>query len=142
MITFPLAALRLPLSRRIAVLALMSASWSPAPACAEEVRAVPSPRQVVVTIDNFSFNPLELTVEPGTVVTWENRDDIPHTVVDTGKAFRSRALDTGDRFSVTLAQAGDFAYFCSLHPHMTGTVKVRGQAAGEASTGTTTRSVR
>ncbi len=141
MITSIAAALRLPLSLRIAVLALMSANVSPVPARADEARAVPSPREVVVTIDNFSFNPPELTVEPGTIVTWENRDDIPHTVVDTGKAFRSRALDTGDRFSVTLAQAGDFAYFCSLHPHMTGTVKVRGRAGGEASTGTTTRNV-
>ena len=71
-------------------------------------------------IDNFTFSPADLTVAPGTTVTWVNGDDIPHTVVATSGAFRSRALDTEDMFSFTFARAGEFEYFCSLHPHMTG----------------------
>jgi plastocyanin len=76
-----------------------------------------------VTIDNFTFAPAELTVKVGTTVTWKNHDDIPHTIVSAGK-FRSKALDTDDSYSFTFTTAGAYAYFCSLHPHMTGTIKV------------------
>jgi len=76
-----------------------------------------------ITIDNFTFTPAELTVKVGTTVTWTNHDDIPHTIVSAGK-FRSKALDTDNSFSFTFTAAGDYKYFCSLHPHMTGTIKV------------------
>jgi plastocyanin len=76
-----------------------------------------------VSIDNFTFQPAELTVKVGTTVTWKNHDDIPHAVVSAGK-FRSKTLDTDDSFSFTFTAAGEYKYFCSLHPHMTGTIKV------------------
>lgn len=78
---------------------------------------------VEVHIDNFVFQPPELKIKLGTTVTWTNRDDIPHTVVSAGK-FRSKTLDTDDKFSFTFTDAGDYKYFCSLHPHMTGMIKV------------------
>jgi plastocyanin len=77
-----------------------------------------------VSIDNFTFAPAVLTVKPGTTVTFENHDDIPHLVVDAGGKFRSKALDTDDKFSVTFDQPGEIAYFCGLHPHMTGKIIV------------------
>jgi plastocyanin len=77
----------------------------------------------IITIDNFSFSPPQLTVKAGATVTWKNQDDIPHTVVSAGK-FKSKALDTDDSYSFTFTAAGDYTYFCSLHPHMTGTIKV------------------
>ena len=76
-----------------------------------------------VSIDNFTFAPAQLTVKVGTTVTWTNHDDIPHTVVSAGK-FRSKTLDTDDSFSFTFTAVGDYKYFCSLHPHMTGMIKV------------------
>ena len=76
-----------------------------------------------VKIDNFTFDPAQLTVKVGTTVTWKNRDDIPHTVVSAGK-FRSKAMDTDDGYSFTFTAAGDYPYFCSLHPHMTGMITV------------------
>jgi plastocyanin len=76
-----------------------------------------------VMIDNFTFEPAQLTVKIGSTVTWKNRDDIPHTVVSAGK-FRSKTMDTDDSYSFTFTAAGDYKYFCSLHPHMTGTIKV------------------
>jgi plastocyanin len=76
-----------------------------------------------VSIDNFTFAPAQLTVKVGTTVTWTNHDDIPHTVVSAGK-FRSKTLDTDDSFSFTFTATGDYKYFCSLHPHMTGMIKV------------------
>ncbi|WGS18389.1 MULTISPECIES: cupredoxin family copper-binding protein [unclassified Bradyrhizobium] len=78
---------------------------------------------VAVHIDNFVFQPAQLDVKVGTTVTWTNRDDIPHTVVCAGK-FRSKPMDTDGTFSFTFTEAGEYKYFCSLHPHMTGSIKV------------------
>ena len=80
--------------------------------------------EMTVMIDNFTFNPPRLTVTAGTTVTWDNGDDIPHTVASSARVFRSRALDTNDKFSFTFATPGVYEYFCSLHPHMTGTIVV------------------
>jgi plastocyanin len=79
----------------------------------------------VVTIDNFTFAPQELTVAVGTTVKFVNHDDIPHTVVEKKLSFRSKALDTDDSYSYTFATAGSFDYFCSLHPHMVGKIIVK-----------------
>ena len=80
-----------------------------------------------VKIDNFSFGPASLTVAVGTTVTWTNRDDIPHTVVSTddAKTFKSKVLDTDEKFSFTFNKAGTYPYFCSIHPKMTGKVIVQ-----------------
>jgi plastocyanin len=78
-----------------------------------------------VKIDNFSFGPGTLTVPVGTTVTWTNRDDIPHTVVSTEGAFKSKVLDTDEKFSFTFSKAGTYPYFCSIHPKMTGKVIVQ-----------------
>ena len=83
------------------------------------------PATAEVKIDNFSFGPGALTVPVGTTVTWMNRDDIPHTVVSTDGAFKSKVLDTDEKFSFTFTKAGAFAYFCSIHPKMTGKVIVQ-----------------
>lgn len=108
---------RLPLPPQVAALAICLALGALAtPAAAEEV---------TVSIDNFTFTPAEVTVTPGTTVTWINNDDIPHTVVDKKQAFRSKALDTEGKFSFTFTNAGDYSYFCSLHPHMVGKVIVK-----------------
>ena len=80
-----------------------------------------------VKIDNFSFGPATLTVPVGTTVTWTNRDDIPHTVVssDDAKTFKSKVLDTDEKFSFTFTKPGSYPYFCSIHPKMTGKVVVQ-----------------
>ncbi len=78
-----------------------------------------------VKIDNFSFGPATITVSAGTVVTWTNRDDIPHTVVSDDKVFKSKVLDTDEKFSYTFTKPGTYPYFCSVHPKMTGKVVVQ-----------------
>jgi plastocyanin len=78
-----------------------------------------------VKVDNFTFGPGTLTVPVGTTVTWTNRDDIPHTVVSTERAFKSKVLDTDETFSFTFGKAGSYPYFCSIHPKMTGKVVVK-----------------
>ena len=95
-----------------------------APARAEETS---------VTIDNFTFNPSKLTVKAGTTITRTNRDDIPHGIASANNAFsKSKALDTDDTYSFTFTTPGTYAYFCYIHPHMTGTIVV------EAATGSNT----
>ncbi|HTF26564.1 MAG TPA: cupredoxin family copper-binding protein [Candidatus Limnocylindria bacterium] len=83
------------------------------------------PETTEVKIDNFSFGPGTLTVPVGTTVTWTNRDDIPHTVVSTEGAFKSKVLDTDEKFAYTFSKAGTYPYFCSIHPKMTGKVIVQ-----------------
>jgi plastocyanin len=83
------------------------------------------PETLEVKIDNFSFGPATLTVPVGTSVTWTNRDDIPHTVVSTEGVFKSKVLDTDEKFSFTFSKAGTYPYFCSIHPKMTGKVTVQ-----------------
>ena len=85
----------------------------------------PQPATAEVKVDNFSFGPATLTITAGTTVTWTNRDDIPHTVVSTDKVFKSKVLDTDEKFSFTFAKAGTYPYFCSIHPKMTGSVVVQ-----------------
>jgi plastocyanin len=85
----------------------------------------PQPTSAEVKVDNFSFGPATLTVAVGTTVTWTNRDDIPHTVVSTNKVFKSKVLDTDEKFSFTFDKAGTYPYFCSIHPKMTGSVVVQ-----------------
>ena len=80
-------------------------------------------------IDNFTFNPKQVTVKAGDTITWVNHDDIPHTVTSQTQAFRSKALDTDDKFSFTFATPGTYPYFCALHPQMTGTIVVEASAA-------------
>jgi plastocyanin len=81
-------------------------------------------KTVEVAISNFTFTPNELTVAPGTTVKWVNHDDIPHLVAEKAFAFKSQALDTNDSFSFTFTKPGDVEYFCVLHPHMTGKIRV------------------
>jgi plastocyanin len=82
-------------------------------------------KNVEVKIDNFSFSPATLTVSPGTTITWTNHDDIPHTVVSDDKVFKSKVLDTDEKFSYTFSKPGAYPYFCSIHPKMTGKVVVQ-----------------
>jgi len=89
------------------------------------VAAAPAKVQKVA-IDNFAFAPQVIVVAPGTTVTWTNADEDPHTVTATDKSFHSAAMDTNESYSFTFARPGEYAYFCSLHPHMTGKVIVKG----------------
>ena len=81
--------------------------------------------QVTVHIENFTFNPAELTVKPGTTVVFDQADDIPHSVVEKNGKFHSAALDTGQSFSMAFPDAGEIDYYCGLHPHMTGKIIVK-----------------
>jgi len=84
-----------------------------------------SAADAAVKIDNFVFGPQTLTVHAGTTVTWTNSDDIPHTAVSTDSVFKSKVMDTDEKFSYTFTKPGTYSYFCSVHPKMTGKVVVQ-----------------
>lgn len=81
-------------------------------------------QDIQIDIKEFMYSPKDLTVAVGTKVTWVNDDQVPHTVVEVNKVFRSGALDTNDSFSYTFLIPGTFEYFCILHPQMIGSVRV------------------
>jgi plastocyanin len=85
----------------------------------------PSPANAAVNIDNFVFGPQTITVPVGATVTWTNKDDIPHTSVSTEGVFKSKVLDTDEKFSYTFTKAGTYPYYCTIHPKMTGKVVVQ-----------------
>lgn len=80
----------------------------------------------MVTIDNFNFSPSTITVKKGSTVTWTNHDSVAHTVQETdGKdGPMSSNVATNQSYSFTYNTVGTFAYHCSIHPDMTGTVTV------------------
>jgi amicyanin len=94
-------------------------------ACNGHTAAASTPGPTAIKIDNFSFSPPTITVAAGTTVEWTNKDDIPHNVVSSDQAFKSKVLDTDQKFSYTFTKAGTYEYFCSLHPRMKATVIVQ-----------------
>jgi plastocyanin len=90
------------------------------------VQQAAAPANAVV-INDFTFGPATLTVAAGTKVVWTNDDADPHTVVSETdpKLFKSPPLDTGETFAFTFDKPGTYRYFCSVHPHMQGTVVVQ-----------------
>jgi plastocyanin len=92
-------------------------SAAPAAASAKSVEAM-----------GYKFTPAALTINVGDTVTWTNHDTAPHNIVITSgpEMFTSPTLQTGQTFSYTFTKAGDYAYYCSIHPDMKATVSVAG----------------
>jgi plastocyanin len=78
-----------------------------------------------IQVDNFTFGPATLTVPVNSVVTWVNKDDLPHVIASNDGLFKSKALDTDDKYSYTFTIAGTYAYYCTVHPKMVGKVVVQ-----------------
>ena len=96
-----------------------------APCLAEDAKLASDGPVATVSMDHNTFIPSEITVVPGTTVTWVNKETMPHTVVDMNKGFRSKTLAKDASFSFTFATAGDYDYLCSIHPFMKGKVIVK-----------------
>ena len=77
-----------------------------------------------VQVDNFTFSPETLTVPVNSAVSWINKDDIPHVIASEG-LFKSKALDTDQKFSYTFTKAGTYPYYCTIHPKMVGKIIVQ-----------------
>ncbi len=87
-----------------------------------------APAEVQIKITKFKFEPAEVTVQPGTRIRWVNLDDTPHTVLSAQgqeKVIASKAMDTDDKYELVIGKEGDYSYFCTVHPFMTGIIHVR-----------------
>jgi len=82
-------------------------------------------QDVTVPIKSFKFMIMDVSVSPGSTVTWVNNDEEPHTVTSETGLFASGGLDTGQKFSFKFDKAGTYKYRCSIHPQMVGTVTVK-----------------
>src|ERR1700746_3998725 len=78
-----------------------------------------------VRMDNFTFGPATLTVPVNSTVSWVNKDDIPHVIASNDGLFKSKALDTDQKYSYTFTKAGKYPYYCSVHPKMVGKIVVQ-----------------
>ena len=87
--------------------------------------ASPAFADETVTIKNFDFAPMMLSVKAGETVTWRNDDEEPHTVVSADGLFRSAAIDGGEHFSFKFDKPGTYKYVCTIHPRMVGTIMVK-----------------
>jgi plastocyanin len=107
--------------KRLRALAITAALWAGAATLASGAEADPGAR---VVIKDFMFAPVALTVKAGSVVSWTNQDNEPHTVASDAGVFRSGALDTNDSFSFKFDKPGTYRFLCSIHPYMVGTITV------------------
>jgi amicyanin len=110
--------------RALRLIALFAALAS-TPCLAEDPNSAGAGPAATVGMDHSTFIPSEITVTPGTTVTWVNNEAMPHTVVDSNKGFRSKTLIKDAMFSFTFTTAGDYDYQCSIHPNMKGKVIVK-----------------
>jgi len=97
------------------------------PASSPAADTKPAAGEIQIEIEDFVFKPAEVTIAPGTRVTWINKDEAPHTATstDTPQKFNSGGLDTDDKFSFVFNDKGEYPYFCALHPHMKASITVK-----------------
>jgi amicyanin len=114
--------------RRAWRLTLLFTALTSTPGLAEDPNNAGAGPVASVSMDHNTFIPSEITVVPGTTVTWVNKEAMPHTVVDVNKGFRSKTLVKDAQFSFTFTAAGDYDYLCSIHPNMKGKVIVKPDA--------------
>lgn len=77
-----------------------------------------------VAIQGYMYHPMMLQVPSGTTVTWTNEDSVAHSVTFRNRMADSGLLQEGQTFRYTFQAAGTYAYFCSVHPYVHGSVTV------------------
>lgn len=106
-----------------------STTAAPAPPAVADPPVAHAAASASVAIRDFSFGPKTVTVHVGDTITWANAGPTAHTATADDGAFDTGTLKAGQSGSHTFASAGTFAYHCTLHPFMRGTVQVVASAA-------------
>jgi plastocyanin len=110
-------------SRRAAIASALACAVSLAAGAAVEPAFAAQKGTHTVVIDSVKFEPETITVRRGETIVWVNKDPFPHTVT-AKNAFDSREIAAGRSWKYTARKAGEFAYVCTLHPTMKGTLRV------------------
>jgi plastocyanin len=113
--------MRLALFLLVVLFAIAGLACGGSPPAAPTATSAPS--GVSLDIQNRTHQDVEVRL--GTTVTWTNRDSVPHTATARDGQWKSGRLSQGQSFSHTFSQAGNFEYFCEVHPSMVGRVTVR-----------------
>ena len=82
---------------------------------------------VTIKMADIKFDPETATVKTGQQVCWVNEDDVQHDAVAENDAFKSQLFNKGETFTATLDKPGTIKYVCTVHPGMTGELKVEGR---------------
>jgi plastocyanin len=77
-----------------------------------------------VTMEGMKFQPEVVTVAPGDTVVWVNTDLVAHTATAPDGTFDSKLIAPDKSWKLTVRTPGDFAYVCTYHPTMKGTLRV------------------
>jgi LPXTG-motif cell wall-anchored protein len=109
------------------------------PAATPTTPVPPAPRQSSATVSmvDFAFQPSSTQISAGGSVTWTNDGEEPHDATANGGGFTTGTIEPGSSGSVSFDQAGNFSYFCTIHPGMTGSVTVLAADDGGGSNGGT-----
>ena len=108
--------------RRCRLAIALVCAWSLFHAGAGAIAAEKSATRTVV-IEGTRYDPETLTVKRGETVVWINKDPFPHTVTATG-VFDSHSIGPNRSWRYTARNTGQYAYVCTLHPNMKGSLKV------------------
>jgi plastocyanin len=112
----------------VALLAIVVVFITLGASCANSNSNVTSTNEkATITIENSKFTPNTLTVSRGTVVTWENKDNIGHQIISDGNydQLESGVIEKNEDFVFSFDSTGVFPYHCEIHPEMKGTVTVK-----------------
>lgn len=83
------------------------------------------PNSKIIMVNHFVFEPGEIIVNAGEVVTWIHNDNVAHKIVSTDGLFESDVVNKGAEFTYTFDKPGEYNYYCSIHPSMTGKIIVK-----------------
>jgi plastocyanin len=95
------------------------------PAKTSAVARSPKPKTYTVTVDATRFQPEVLSIKPGDVVVWVNKDFFAHTATSKAGGWDSGLFASGGSWTHTFKKTGEFPYICTLHPTMKGTIRVK-----------------
>jgi plastocyanin len=115
----------------VVVVPAPAAATTPPPAATVTAAAAPAAaaagasQPAAVSMKNYAFDPVTLTIAPGTTVTWTNDDTVPHTVTAADRSFDSGNMPPGATFSHTFMTAGTIDYLCQYHAGMKATIVVK-----------------
>lgn len=89
-----------------------------------ETAAIQIPQDSGTKTASKTFSPQAALVKAGETITWTNSDSVPHTIDSRDGSISSGYVTKGQGFQHTFNEAGTYEYYCTLHPWMTGSIKV------------------